>query len=328
MNNIDKNSEQELYDIGSVARLTGLSTPNIRVWEKRYSVVEPSRTDTGRRLYTGIDVQKLTLLKSLVDRGGLIGSLASLSIPQLEDRLRKEIDALTEEETFASSRNPRAIFAGAHVNELLGDERANEIGLNPILRFDSLENLLAEESLPATDLLIVETKSLFDDEVGALQRLIRQSGANRGIVIYNYSPSRARRRLDKDIEYITALRAPVDRRELEVICSAEVRMVLEPDRAAPKFQPAQSAGVTPRRFTDQQIATISQMQTAIECECPQHLSSVIASLVAFEHYSAECVSRSPEDEALHHFLYEETARARNIMENALQHTLEAEGIDI
>ncbi|MEM9480979.1 MAG: MerR family transcriptional regulator [Verrucomicrobiota bacterium] len=327
MNKNQTDEEQQLYDIGSVARLTGLSAPNIRVWEKRHQVVSPLRTNTGRRLYTDIDVQKLTLLKSLIDRGGLIGSLASLTISQLEDRLRKEIGAQTDEDGFSEARTPRAIIAGAMVNELLGDSKADQMGLNPISRFETLEDLLSGESLPATDLLIVETKTLFDEEVRSLQRLIRQCGANRGIVIYHYSPTSARKRLDKDIEYITALRAPVGKRELEVICRAEIRMVKEPDRAAPPT-PAETTEITERRFSDQQLAKISQMHTAIECECPQHLSSVLTSLVAFEQYSAECVSRSPEDEALHRFLYEETARARQIMENALEHTLEAEGIEV
>lgn len=57
----------------------------IRAWEKRYHAVTPQRTDTDRRLYCESDVQRLILLKHLVERGFSIGQIAMLSDQQLKE---------------------------------------------------------------------------------------------------------------------------------------------------------------------------------------------------------------------------------------------------
>src|SRR5438067_12610915 len=50
------------HPIQVVTRRTGLSADVIRVWEKRYGVVVPVRTPTGRRLYSDADIERLRLL--------------------------------------------------------------------------------------------------------------------------------------------------------------------------------------------------------------------------------------------------------------------------
>jgi methanogenic corrinoid protein MtbC1 len=70
-----------------VARLTGLSIHQIRVWERRYHVVEPLRSEGGDRLYSEQDVARLSLLKRLNDLGHSIGSTAKLPYEQLERML-------------------------------------------------------------------------------------------------------------------------------------------------------------------------------------------------------------------------------------------------
>ena len=66
------------YRIGMVARLTGMSTTLLRMWERRYQVVEPSR-DGGPRLYSDADVERLKAIKRVVDSGHAIGTVATLS---------------------------------------------------------------------------------------------------------------------------------------------------------------------------------------------------------------------------------------------------------
>ena len=85
--NTSQSSSTEGYRIGAVCRLTGLSPHVLRIWEKRYGVVTPGRSSSQRRLYTDEDVRKLSLLKTLVDRGQAIGSLISLDIVDLQRRV-------------------------------------------------------------------------------------------------------------------------------------------------------------------------------------------------------------------------------------------------
>lgn len=83
------------HPIKIVARRTGLSPEVLRVWEKRYHVVEPGRTDTGRRLYSDADIERLILLKDVIGRGLRIGEASALS--------NKDLKALISEDRKAEA---------------------------------------------------------------------------------------------------------------------------------------------------------------------------------------------------------------------------------
>jgi DNA-binding transcriptional MerR regulator/methylmalonyl-CoA mutase cobalamin-binding subunit len=72
------------YRIGTVARLSGLSTHAIRVWERRYAALSPDRSQGGARLYSDDEVARLKLLKRVVDSGHPIGQVVALSSSELE----------------------------------------------------------------------------------------------------------------------------------------------------------------------------------------------------------------------------------------------------
>ena len=67
------------HPINVVARRSGLSTHLIRMWERRYGAVEPARTETGRRLYSEEDIQRLILLRRATEMGESISQVATLS---------------------------------------------------------------------------------------------------------------------------------------------------------------------------------------------------------------------------------------------------------
>jgi methylmalonyl-CoA mutase cobalamin-binding subunit len=72
-----------LHPIQIVTRRTGLSADVLRVWEKRYGVVTPLRSTSGRRLYSDADIERLRLLVQATGRGRAIGQVAALSTPAL-----------------------------------------------------------------------------------------------------------------------------------------------------------------------------------------------------------------------------------------------------
>lgn len=71
------------YRIGTLARLTGITTHALRIWERRYAALSPGRTPGGARLYTDADVQRLRLIKQLLDRGYAISAVAKLDLEAL-----------------------------------------------------------------------------------------------------------------------------------------------------------------------------------------------------------------------------------------------------
>jgi MerR family transcriptional regulator, light-induced transcriptional regulator len=81
------------YSIKAAARRSGLTPHVIRVWERRYKAVEPDRTGTNRRLYSDVEVERLTLLRHAIAAGHRIGNIARLQTGQLRELVG---EALTE----------------------------------------------------------------------------------------------------------------------------------------------------------------------------------------------------------------------------------------
>ncbi|MEP7153186.1 MAG: MerR family transcriptional regulator [Nitrospira sp.] len=77
-----------LHRIHRVAKLTGLSKDVIRVWERRFGVLKPTRGANRYRNYSDEDVALLRYLKEQLDAGGSIGDLARLGREELLNRLR------------------------------------------------------------------------------------------------------------------------------------------------------------------------------------------------------------------------------------------------
>jgi MerR family transcriptional regulator, light-induced transcriptional regulator len=66
------------YAIGTAARLAGISPETLRIWERRYDLLDPGRTDGGHRLYSEQDVSLLRAVKQLLDAGMRIGNVARM----------------------------------------------------------------------------------------------------------------------------------------------------------------------------------------------------------------------------------------------------------
>lgn len=62
-------SDEPLYNIGVVARMTGVSMATLRAWERRYNFPESERTAGGHRLYSERDVLRLRWVKQRIDEG-------------------------------------------------------------------------------------------------------------------------------------------------------------------------------------------------------------------------------------------------------------------
>lgn len=77
--------DEPRHPIQVVARRTGLTADAIRVWERRYAAVTPSRTATTRRLFSDADVHRLSLLARATRGGRRISDVAGLSTKALEE---------------------------------------------------------------------------------------------------------------------------------------------------------------------------------------------------------------------------------------------------
>lgn len=72
------------HPIQLVVRRTGLSADVIRIWERRYEVVNPHRGAGGRRLYSDQDIRRLALLQKVTSAGRRISDVAQLDDERLQ----------------------------------------------------------------------------------------------------------------------------------------------------------------------------------------------------------------------------------------------------
>lgn len=71
------------WAIGAAAHLAGVPTETVRIWERRYGLLDPDRSVGGHRLYGQRDVEILRAVKRLVDAGMRVGTVAGLPVDRL-----------------------------------------------------------------------------------------------------------------------------------------------------------------------------------------------------------------------------------------------------
>lgn len=333
-----ENAEQGVYEISAVARLTGISSHVLRVWERRYGVVTPRRSETKRRQYSQSDIHRLSLLKTLVDNGHSIGTIAKLSTSQLEERVASTLDTQVDGDAPAESGPAgicRICLAGTVIRDAVRDAVEGTPALRIVGDFQEMSQITASLRPGAVDLLILEQDTLFPEDIEAVQDLVAEMRVRRAILIYRFAREDVIQPLD--IKKITALRAPVDAAEIQLACIADIQLALRSGEAhARRSEEARENGefdrptgpIPERAFSDEQLVEIGRISSVVKCECPQHLANLLSSLSAFEKYSEQCEDRNQDDANLHAFLHKTTADCRSRMEIALSEVLTQEGISI
>jgi len=76
-----------IYSIKDLEKISGIKAHTIRIWERRYGLVEPSRTNTNIRYYSDADLKKLLNISILNQNGFKISKIAKLDDQQLRDRV-------------------------------------------------------------------------------------------------------------------------------------------------------------------------------------------------------------------------------------------------
>ncbi len=74
--------------ISTVERDTGLSKDTLRVWERRYGFPQPSRDGNGERVYPADQLEKLRVIRRLMDSGLRPGKVVAASLSELQAHLQ------------------------------------------------------------------------------------------------------------------------------------------------------------------------------------------------------------------------------------------------
>ena len=319
----DGTSGASLFKIGAVARLTGVSAHTLRKWEERHDAVKPRRSEGGKRLYTDADIQRLLLLKRLVDQGVSLQSIAHCSFEELSDRWAR----LSRAEAPVPIATPvRVAVHGTGIGAWLSAQHGQLTGVKLVAAADNADELKRAIGESEIDVLAVECPAVTRTTSTDVMELMRTLDAPAAVVVYWFGSEQHIETLQSS--QVEILRAPLDIIELR---QAIVRM--QSGRSAPLQPPADDAATLvpnppPPSLSRESLARMSVAQPSASCGCQKNLVDVALSLRALEDYLNGCDSRSAEDEALHRTLWRKVGVARSSIESAIKHFANVEGIEL
>lgn len=122
------------YSIKDLEALSRIKSHTIRIWEKRYGLLEPERTDTNIRYYTNEDLKKILNVSFLNQHGLKISKIAEMS----DDQIRQKVL-----QTHNTSSNVSDIIENLIVAMIELDEaRFVQLFNNCVLRFGFEQSVL------------------------------------------------------------------------------------------------------------------------------------------------------------------------------------------
>lgn len=89
------NNIKSMFSIKDLENLSGIKAHTIRIWEKRYDILQPMRTDTNIRLYDLASLQKLLNITLLHDYGYKISKIATYPQEKIPSLVREIISSKT-----------------------------------------------------------------------------------------------------------------------------------------------------------------------------------------------------------------------------------------
>ncbi len=81
------------YSIKDLEQLSGIKAHTLRIWEQRYNIISPSRTDTNIRTYADTDLKLVLNIALLKDHGYKISEIAKFS----QDEMHQEVIKISEQ---------------------------------------------------------------------------------------------------------------------------------------------------------------------------------------------------------------------------------------
>ncbi|MDO9322356.1 MAG: MerR family transcriptional regulator [Pseudomonas sp.] len=70
--------QEELFPIREVSRLTGVNPVTLRAWERRYGLIQPTRTESGHRLYSQANIEAIRSILAWLERGVAVSKVGKI----------------------------------------------------------------------------------------------------------------------------------------------------------------------------------------------------------------------------------------------------------
>ena len=201
MNSRDDHSHMTL-SIAAVERDTGIGKDTLRVWERRYGFPLPGRDGNDERTYPMVQVEKLRVIKRLMDQGHRPGRIVALSMDALQHLSRGEANLRAGHAAAVNQREDLVAYIAMlqmQNHDGLRRELLNTLSQDGLLRFvtDVVAPLttLVGDAWARGDLAVHE-EHLYTECVGALMRqaivsIPKPSGGGEPAVLLTTFPQEA-----------------------------------------------------------------------------------------------------------------------------------------
>lgn len=127
------------YSIKDLEVLTGIKAHTLRIWEQRYNLVKPKRTDTNIRFYNDEQLKKILNIALLNNNGLKISKIALLSDKEINQKIK-----LLDENNVDAEK-----YINALINGMISmDKHLILKTLNKHSDFDSLQNYFVKVVFP------------------------------------------------------------------------------------------------------------------------------------------------------------------------------------
>jgi len=127
------------YSIKELEKLSGIKAHTIRIWEKRYGILKPDRTDTNIRYYCDDDLKRLLNIVILNRFGIKISKIAKFTDSEMSDKVME----LSADSSSAESSIENLVIAMVELDEFKFDKI-----LSRYIMHDGFENAVIKVIFP------------------------------------------------------------------------------------------------------------------------------------------------------------------------------------
>ncbi len=295
------------FTIGTVARLVGISTHVLRVWERRYDLKLSTRNDKGRRIYTSSEIEKLKLIKQALDKGFKISDIAAMSVNELI-----HICSLDGDVKPAQSASKNILIYGERLAHWVFRARIKR----EYRVISDLSNLIAEveASTYLPEMVLVELEDISNEIEELLYSARLQVPDEVMVFLFN-------RNADDDV--VTRL----EKANIQVVSdelSAEViKRIMATDHSD------ETVETEPKEeLTERQINNLLNTESTVYCECPKHIGDLYLKINEFIRYSDGCERQSPKDAMVHQYIVENLVTMRTTLTQMTHGVAKMDDLDL
>tara|TARA_A100001037_G_C15125147_1_gene625802 strand:- start:26 stop:958 length:933 start_codon:yes stop_codon:yes gene_type:complete len=293
-----KNQTEDLYQIGTAAKLTGISVERLRAWERRYGI-KPVHRSGRTRFYSKNQLDWLHKIKLLLESGHTIGALAGLTSEKLDERLSER-----------NQNTDQPIKIGLIGTNLLLLESENEKSseLNIRSRWTNFSEFQGHSiNQNSIDVLVVQLPTIVLQSVDSIRQSLPSC---RIICVYQFATDD---QLDLLQEMrITRLHWPVSWNEIERACFETI------------LSPRPATKSTPRKFSDNHLLALAKAPKHDSSNYLKYLVELITELNAFADYSEGFLANQHPNSELYKQIHADTTKARAQLELAVEASMKFE----